>query len=252
MIDTLLVYAAGFGKRMMPLTQNCPKPLLEINNKPMLYHALDLATKFPFKKIYVNSHYLAEHISSAVDEYKKQHKVDTEISILFEKVISETGGTVKKFYDLFKQSDAIFTINSDSIITSQCNIWQEMVTKWDPKKMDFLICISPLEQCYGSVGKGDFDIDLQGKLNRDNAARRFMSCGLQIIKPKLVSNNDEDIFSLSKYYTDSSIRLYGYQNQGNFYHVSNPKDYQHIKSIIGFGTENLVFGTKKKANKTSK
>jgi len=50
-----------------------------------------------------------------------------------------------------------------------------MVAKWDPQKMDFLICISPLERCHGSVGKGDFDSTFRvlvemvesGKLNEE-------------------------------------------------------------------------------------
>lgn len=232
MIDTLLIYAAGFGKRMMPLTQNCPKPLLEIVGKPMLYHALDLAAKFPFKKIYINSHYLADQVSLAVDDYKRQYKGAAEINVLHEEIICETGGTIKKFYDLFQESDAIFTINSDSIITSQGNIWQEMGAKWDPQKMDFLICLSPLERCYGSIGTGDFDMDVEGKLSRDNQKRAFMSCGLQIIKPKLIASYPEDIFSLSKYYIDHSIRLYGHENVGHFYHVSNPEDYKQITGIL--------------------
>jgi len=232
MIDTLLIYAAGFGKRMMPLTQNCPKPLLEIAGKPMLYHCLDLASNFPFKKIYINSHYLADQINAAVNQYKKEYKGTAEINVLHEEVICETGGTIKKFYDLFKDQDAIFTINSDSLITTQVNIWQEMLEKWDPQKMNFLICISPLERCYGWLDKGDFDIDTQGKLNRDNPQRAFMSCGLQIIKPELVASYPDDIFSLSKYYLDPSIKLYGHENNGHFYHVSNPEDYQNISKMI--------------------
>lgn len=234
MIDILLIYAAGFGKRMMPLTQNSPKPLLEVGDKPMLYHALDLAAKFPFKKIYVNSHYLPDQVTLAVDEYKGQYKGAAEISVLHEEIICETGGTIKKFYNLFKESDAIFTINSDSIITSQGNIWKEMATKWNPEKMDFLICLSPLERCFGSVGKGDFDMDVEGKLSRDNQKRAFMSCGLQIIKPSLVVSYPENIFSLSKYYIDSSAKIYGYKNIGNFYHVSNPQDYEQINKHIMF------------------
>jgi len=232
MTDTLLIYAAGFGKRMMPLTQNCPKPLLKIAGKPMLYHCLDLAAKFPFKKIYINSHYLADQISQAVNAYKRQYKGTAEINVLHEEVICETGGTIKKFYNFFKDKDAIFTINSDSLITTQGNIWQEMVKKWDPQKMDFLICISPLERCYGSLGKGDFDIDAQGKLNRDKPERAFMSCGLQIIKPALIATYPDDIFSLSKYYLNPSIKLYGHEHSGYFYHVSNPEDYENISKII--------------------
>src|SRR6476659_9926658 len=235
MIDTLLIFAAGFGKRMLPLTKDCPKPLLEIAGRPMLYHVLFSAQQFPFKNIYINSHYLPHNIEQSVYEYKQQflsQDFSTRIEVLHEEKLFETGGTIKHFSHLFESSNAIFTINSDSLIISQENIWQDMLNKWEPSTMDFLLLVNPLNKCFGSKEQGDFDMDSQGRLNREKKSREFMYCGLQILKPNLIKHASKDTFSLSDYYLNKDLEIWGHKSEASFYHISNPLDYAQAKLLI--------------------
>ena len=43
-IDTSIIFAAGFGTRMHPITKDIPKPLVRIGDKTLLDHTLELAT----------------------------------------------------------------------------------------------------------------------------------------------------------------------------------------------------------------
>ena len=63
----IMLFAAGFGTRMGKLTADCPKPLVEVLNKPLIDHTLDIVENFgPLRKV-VNTHYkapmLADHLA---------------------------------------------------------------------------------------------------------------------------------------------------------------------------------------------
>ena len=51
-IRTALILCAGFGKRLNPLTEKIPKPLLELNNVTLLENCINLVIKLGIKKIY--------------------------------------------------------------------------------------------------------------------------------------------------------------------------------------------------------
>ena len=52
-----MILAAGFGKRLMPLTKNLPKSLIEINNTTLLANCINFLKKSGCKEIIINSHY---------------------------------------------------------------------------------------------------------------------------------------------------------------------------------------------------
>ena len=58
----VFIMAGGLGTRLRPLTEACPKPMLEVGNKPMLEHLVFLLSKQGFKKFYFSTHYLPEVI----------------------------------------------------------------------------------------------------------------------------------------------------------------------------------------------
>ena len=68
MIKKAMILAAGFGKRLQPLTLDCPKPLLKIGNKTLLYNTLMFLKSIGIKKVIINTHYLKEQI---IDYIKK-------------------------------------------------------------------------------------------------------------------------------------------------------------------------------------
>ena len=59
-----MVLAAGLGKRMRPLTETVPKPLIEVGGQTMLDRVLDRLEAFGIDRVVVNRHYLGEQIDT--------------------------------------------------------------------------------------------------------------------------------------------------------------------------------------------
>lgn len=61
--ESLIIMAGGRGKRLMPLTESCPKPMLPIKGKPILQHLIEKAKNDGFHKIILSVNYLSNQIS---------------------------------------------------------------------------------------------------------------------------------------------------------------------------------------------
>ncbi|MDB5946677.1 MAG: nucleotidyltransferase-like protein [Ramlibacter sp.] len=59
-----MVLAAGRGERMRPLTDNCPKPLLEVGGKPLMQYHLESFVRNGFRELVVNTAWLGHQIES--------------------------------------------------------------------------------------------------------------------------------------------------------------------------------------------
>jgi len=70
MIKKAMILAAGFGKRILPLTLNCPKPLLKIGDETLLSNTLKFLESFGIKQAVINVHYLREQIIDYINKKK--------------------------------------------------------------------------------------------------------------------------------------------------------------------------------------
>jgi len=89
--NSVLLMAGGRGERLMPLTENCPKPLLKINGKPMLEIILEQFIKAGLRKFYISVHYLSDQI---IDYFGDGKKWDVSISYLHEEEPMGTAGAL--------------------------------------------------------------------------------------------------------------------------------------------------------------
>lgn len=109
------ILAAGFGKRMGAYTDNCPKPLLEIDGIKLLDYSLYLLEKWKIEKKIINTHYLSERI----EEYFSNFTL-VEIQISREKEILGTGGGIytalQKFWSDLGLLEKFLVINPDTIL----------------------------------------------------------------------------------------------------------------------------------------
>ena len=97
-IDTIMIFAAGYGKRMQHLRTASPKPLIPILGTPILHYVLHLALTHPFKRIVINTHYCHQQIVDSINEFKIQHVVNAEIILIHEPHLLETGGEIENAY----------------------------------------------------------------------------------------------------------------------------------------------------------
>ena len=78
MLKKAMILAAGFGKRVKPLTQERPKPLLKIGKETLLSNTIKFLKSYGIKKIVINIHYLAEQIIHYIDK----NNFDLDISLV--------------------------------------------------------------------------------------------------------------------------------------------------------------------------
>ena len=156
-INEAMIFAAGFGKRMHPLTKEVPKPLLKVNGKPIIFYIIEELINLKFKNIVINTHHLSEKFR---DELKP---FSTTVKVIFEKEILDTGGgflnAINKDYFYNLKSPKVL-INGDVLWkkNSTCPI-KNIMKNWNEEKMDLLLCLIKKKNFFGYKGKGDFNLD---------------------------------------------------------------------------------------------
>ena len=110
-VTTAMVMAAGLGKRMRPLTEDRPKPLVEVAGKAMIDHCFDKLADAGVRVAVVNVHYLADQMENHVANsgYPFDIRVSDERALLM-----ETGGGLVTAEPLIEE-DPFFCINSDNL-----------------------------------------------------------------------------------------------------------------------------------------
>ena len=219
-----MIMAAGMGLRMRPLTNDRPKPLIEVDGRTLLDHAIDRLKHAGVKQILVNIHYKGEMV---IDHVKRRRDVEITIQDEREKIL-DTGGALKKALPFF-EGEPFFTHNSDSIwLESWGSNLERMTQQWDDASMDCLMLLAATHSTIGYEGGGDFTMDTLGKLARRQAPRitPFAWPGVQIIHPRLVSRGpDTEVFSTNKLWdiAISEGRLYGIRLDGKWMHIGTPE-----------------------------
>lgn len=112
-----MIFAAGLGTRLKPLTNQLPKALISVNSIPLLEIQINKLIHFGFEQIIINVH----HFSNLVKDFIKEKKFDAEIVISDETdELLETGGGLLKASWFFNDGMPFLVCNSD--ILSNINL----------------------------------------------------------------------------------------------------------------------------------
>jgi mannose-1-phosphate guanylyltransferase len=107
---TAFILGAGLGMRLRPLTECCPKPLLEIGGRPLITHAMDHLIKAGVDRFIVNTHHFPEIYSEKFPDRRWRG-----VPIVFrrESILLDTAGGLKNIEDLLDGDEVIFCYNGD-------------------------------------------------------------------------------------------------------------------------------------------
>ena len=224
-IKTAIILCAGFGKRLHPLTLNKPKPLLDLFNKTLLEHTLNLIKKLNIKKVKLNTFYLGEKIENFI-----MHKnFDLEIDIVNEgtQILDTGGGILNLIKNCNEENFLVF--NPDTYWNDQYleNI-KEMEKIYFDKKIENILLVVNKNSSFDKKLKGDFSFN-QNKLNR-NDLKNFVYTGCQILNKKVFSEVLINKFSINSIWDEliQKNELYGFESKNNFIHVTDLDIYQKI------------------------
>ena len=106
-----MIFAAGLGTRLKPLTDTMPKALVPVGGQPLLWHVIQKLKASGFDRIVINVHHFAQQI---VDYLKANNNFNIDIRISDETgMLLETGGGIKKALPLFDSQSPILIHNVD-------------------------------------------------------------------------------------------------------------------------------------------
>ena len=221
-----MILSAGYGKRLLPLTKNCPKPLLKVGNETLLSNTIHFLEKFGIKKIIINVHYLSEKII----QYINKNKFNSDITIIEEKEkILDTGGGILNALNHFNES--FLCINPDTIWNLKyINELKKMQSEFSSNKKKCLMLIVKKTKSFDKNFKGDYNLEKNLIKKEKNKNLKYIYTGMQILDPSVFNKINEKVFSMNKIW-DKLIeknQLFGLESNIDFLHVSTIDIYKKL------------------------
>ncbi len=217
-----MVLAAGKGKRMRPLTDQVPKPLVRLQGRPLIDHVLDRIAAAGINHAVVNVHYFADRLISHLAA-----RARPQISISDERdTLLDTGGGVARA--LPKLGPEPFLIhNSDSVwLEGVGSNLERLSAGWDASRMDSLLLVALASASIGYDGQGDFNMGSDGLLarRREREIAPFVFTGVSIAHPRLFENAPLGAFSMNALWSRAAAqkRLFGIRLDGVWMHIGTP------------------------------
>lgn len=237
---TAMVLAAGFGKRMRPLTDTQPKPMLMLDGTPLIGHVMNRLADAGVQRAVVNLHYLGDQIRDYLADEKR-----LEIIYSQEDEILETGGGIKKAMTELG-TDPFYVVNSDAFwLDGYENTLERLAREWKDDEMDALLLLQSTVEAHGYEGRGDFVADPLGGLTRrpESEVAPWLFSGIQILHPRLFDDAPDGAYSLNMQF-DKALeegRLYGVIHDGEWFHIGTPEGLDEAETFI-----NLPFAGERK------
>lgn len=208
-----LVFAAGFGTRMAPLTADRPKPLIPVAGRALIDHALALVAGAGLARPVVNLHYRGGMIRAHLAGRGVAFSDETD-------EILDTGGGLRAALPLLPPGP-VLTLNSDAVWTGP-NPLSALRAAFDPARMDALLLLVPVSRATGHAGAGDFAIGAEGRLSRGGG---HVYTGAQMLDPAGLSEIPDRVFSLNRLWDRAAARgrLHGLVHPGGWADVGRPE-----------------------------
>lgn len=177
--NSVVLMAGGYGKRLRPLTNECPKPLLRVGSKPILETIIENFVEHGFKKFYISVNYKAEMLEEYFGDGKKWN---IEIQYLKEKEELGTAGALSLLRQ--KQTKPIIVMNGD--ILTKVN-FKQLIDFHSHNEAKATMCVR--EYCM-QVPYGVVNTDQQKLISivEKPTQRYFVNAGIYVIQPECLAD----------------------------------------------------------------
>lgn len=204
-----LIFAAGLGTRLKPLTDTMPKALVPIAGKPLLQHVIEKLNKAGFNEIIVNVHHFPDQI---IDFLKVNNNFGIRIEISDERdMLLDTGGGIKKVQHFFDDGKPFLVHNVD--ILSNVNLQELYLQHLRRNPLATLVVSSRNTFRYLLI---DDDLRLKGwtniktgeikpeSLSKPQLYQKLAFSGIQILSPTVfeLMQSYEPKFPVMDFYLD--------------------------------------------------
>lgn len=203
-----MIFAAGLGTRLKPLTNTMPKALVPVGGKPLLQHSIEKLKAAGFDEIIINVHHFTEQI---IDFVEANHRFDIRIEFSDERdKLLDTGGGIKKAAPFFNDTQPFLVHNVD--ILSNINLRKLYEAHRGDNPIATLVCSERKTSRYLLF---DNDNRLKGWINEKTGEvkspfpdfdprhyRKLAFAGIQILHPNIFQymTGLPDCFSIIDFY----------------------------------------------------
>jgi N-acetyl-alpha-D-muramate 1-phosphate uridylyltransferase len=215
-----MVLAAGLGTRLRPVTDVLPKPLVRLNGRTLLDHAIDRLTDAGVERVVVNTHYLAAKVASQLARRQAPH-----IEISHEDELLETGGGIANALPLL--GETFFVVNADVFwLDGRDLALLRLAQACDPEHMDAVLLLQRTVAAVGYDGDGDYSLDPAGNPYRrqEREIAPFLFAGISLLHRRLFDNWGQRAFSLVRLFdrAQETGRLHAIVHDGEWFHIGTP------------------------------
>jgi N-acetyl-alpha-D-muramate 1-phosphate uridylyltransferase len=216
-----MVLAAGRGMRLRPVTETLPKPLVELNGRTLLDHAIDRLAAVGVNQVIVNVHYMAAKIVAQL----ARRDTPPDIEIIEEAELLETGGGVANA--LCSLGEMFFVINADVFwLDGKDSTLLRLTRAFDPERMDAVLLLARTASAVGYDGDGDYLLDPAGTPRRrhEREIAPFLFAGIQLLHRRLFDDWPQRVFSSVRLFdrAEEAGRLHAIVHDGEWYHIGTP------------------------------
>ena len=219
-----LIMAGGFGTRLMPLTKDCPKPMLKVDGKPLLELIINNLKNYGYSKIYISVHYLANQIK---EYFKDGSDLDIEIEYLYEDKPLGTAGCLdslrKKINNSFlvMNGDIITSIDFDGLLSFHLN-----------QKSNATMVVRPQEikSEFGIVSTDDLEIT---GFKEKPVYVSYINTGIYILSPDIFNYLDgrkKDMPDLFLDMKKNGLKTIAYPMHEDWRDIGNIDQYNKLKN----------------------
>lgn len=183
--NPVFIMAGGFGTRLHPLTDNCPKPMLKVGDKPILETVIKSFIKAGFSNFYISTHYLPEQIHKYFGDGSN---LGVSISYIHENTPLGTGGALGLLPKSMPRDLPLIMINGDVLTKID---FQRLLNFHIKSDSDATMCVREYnyQVPYGVVqGEGNKIISMVEK----PVQRFFVNAGIYVLSPRVIQSVEEN------------------------------------------------------------
>ena len=223
--NTILIMAGGFGKRMMPLTEDLPKPMLEISGKPILEHIICNARSQGFSSFCISVHYLPDKIKNY---FLDGSKWGVNITYVEESKPLGTAGCLTLFEE--KPQLPFIVINGD--LYSEIN-YRSILSFHNSNNADATMCVKlqAFQNPFGVISMDGIEIQ---NVEEKPIQSSYINSGIYVIEPSQLSYLEKnqytqmtDFFMLLK---NKSRKIVAFPLHEGWQDLGNPTDLKKMNS----------------------
>jgi len=219
-----MILAAGFGKRLRPLTDHTPKPLVEVDGKPLIVHHLEKLAAAGFREIVINLGHLGSKIPEALAD-GSEWGVRIDYSDEGPEPL-ETGGGLAKALPLLGE-DPFFLVNGDV----WCDLDFAAIPKALPPGDDALLYLTSMPAWRE---RGDFALSAEGRVTEaENPDLLFT--GIALYHPRILDGAKVEKFSIVPRLRTAiaNNRVGGILHEGIWDDVGTPERLEALRKSLG-------------------